>query len=343
MADYVVMLNTIRSNASALYQERVPAATAENFQEVGTSLLQYEASKNEFLDAFVYKICFTEVSNRRYRNPWAVLKKGTKPYGGIKEIVHTNPVKGVAFDGSTTSDMLTVSKPDVKTAYFKRNREDKYPVSISDAQLKTAFLNPAEFGAFHQSVLNAMYSGDEMDEYLLMRNAVSASIDEGKMKVVEIDYAANPAALIKGVQTISRYYKYESNEYAGYNVQNAADIEAGTKSPVTTWCPPEKQILLIREDVDVETDIEVLAKAFNMDKANFSQRKLGIDAFNDPDVLCVLCDESLFNFEDDLYKVTSFVNGSNLVTNFWLHHWETIGLNPFANAVAFKQKASAEG
>ena len=237
MADYVVMLNTIRSNASALYQERVPLATQDNFSAVGTALLEVDADKNEFLDAFLYKVCFTEVSNRRFRNPWAVLKKGTKPYGGMKEVVHTNPVKGKKFDGSEVSDMLVVSKPDVKTIYFKRNREDKYPVSISDAQLKTAFISPAEFGSFHQSVLNAMYSGDEMDEYLLMRNAVSSCIDEGKMKVVEIDYASNPAALVKGVQTISRYYKYESAEYAGYNVENAAKIEAGTLTPVTTWSP----------------------------------------------------------------------------------------------------------
>ena len=338
MADYISMLNTIRANSSAQYQERIPEATRDNFTQIGDHLLSYEAGKNEFLDAFVYKICYTEVANRRYSNPWAVLKKGTKPYGGIKESVHTNPVSAVKYDGSNVSDMLTVTKPDVKTAYFKRNREDKYPISISDAQLKTAFISPAEFGSFHQSVLNAMYSGDAMDEYLLMRNTVSENIDTGKMKTVEVDYAADPAALVKGVQTISRYFKYESAEYAGYNTEKAAEIAAGTLTPVMTWCPQDKQVLLIREDVDVNTDIDVLAKAFNMDKTNFSQRKVGVDTFNDPDVLCVLCDESIFNFEDDLYKVTSFTNGSNLTTNYWLHHWQTLGLNPFANAVAFKQK-----
>lgn len=341
MADYITMLNTIHSNSSAQYQERIPQATRENFTQVGTALLNYEAEKNEFLNAFVYKICFTEVSNRRYKNPWAVLKKGTKPYGGIKEVVHTNPVNAVKFDGSVTSDLLTVYKPDVKTTYFKRNREDKYPVSISDAQLKTAFISPAEFGAFHQSVLNAMYSGDEQDEYLLMRNAVSENIASGNLRVIEVDYATDPAELVKAVQTISRYFKYESTDYAGYNVQKATEIEAGTLTPVYTWCPPEKQVLLIREDVDVETDIEVLAKAFNMDKANFSQRKLGFDALDDGSVLCVLADEGFFDFQDDLYKVTNFTNGSNLTTSFFLHHWETIGLNPLANCVVFKQKANA--
>ena len=343
MADYITMLNTIRANQGALYQKRIPEATQENFQEVGTALLNYDAHKNEFLDAFVYKICWQESISRKYSNPWAVLKKGTKPYGGMKEQRHTNPAKGKKFNGSTTSDMLEVNKPDVKTVLFKRNREDKYPVSVSDAQLKTAFLNPAEFASFHQDVLNSMYSGDEMDEYLLMRQAVADVIKEGEIKTIEIDYDGSTAALVKGVQTISRYFKYESTEYAGYNLINADAITAGTKTPVVTWTPTDKQVLLIREDIDVETDIDVLAKAFNMDKTNFTQRKVGVDTFGtgNEDVLCVLADESWFNFEDDLYKVASFNNGSNLTTNYWLHHWETIGLSPLANAVAFKKKASA--
>lgn len=344
MPNYVTMLNTIRANQGELYQQRIPEATDTNFKDVGTALLTYDDSKNEFLNAFIYKICWQESVSRRYSNPWAVLKKGTKPYGGMKESRHTNPVKGKEFNGSATSDMLEVNKPDVKTVLFKRNRQQKYPVSISDAQLRTAFLNPAEFAKFHQDTLNAMYSGDEMDEYLLMRKAVGDIISEGKIKTIEVDYDGSTASLVKGVQTISRYFKYESSEYAGYNQMNAEAITGGTLTPVVTWCPTDKQVLLIREDVDVETDIDVLAKAFNMDKTNFSQRKVGIDTFGEgnDDVLCMLADESFFDFEDDLYKVSSFFNGSNLVTNYWLHHWETIGLNPLANAVAFKRKAAAE-
>lgn len=343
MPNYVTMLNTIHANGSALYQKRIPLATDENFKEVGTALLEYDDSKNEFLNAFVYKICWQESVSRKYSNPWAVLKRGTKPFGGMKEIRHVNPVKGKKFDGSNVSDMLEVNKPDVKTMYFKRNREDKYPVSISDAQLKTAFLSPTEFGFFHQDVLNAMYSGDEMDEYLLMRQAVGDAIKDGKVKVIEVDYDNNPAELIMGVQTTSRYFKYESTDFSGYNLAKAAEIEAGTETPVVTWCPTEKQVLLIREDVDVKTDIDVLAKAFNMDKTNFTQRKVGVDTFGEgnEDVLCMLADESFFQFEDDLYKVANFNNGSNLTTNYWLHHWETIGLSLLANAVAFKKKAAA--
>lgn len=341
MPNFFNVINTIREKGSELYQDRIPVVTQENMREVGTMLTShdYEPQKNEFLNALVYKVAFTEVMNRRWKNPLAVLKKGTRPFGGFKEVAHVNPTKGKEFteDGS---DLFTTEKPDVKTAYFRRNRRQKYPVSISDAQLRTAFHSPAEFGKLYNGIVNAMYSGDDMDEYLLMRDGLSACISEGRVKTIEIDYETNPSELIKGINTISRYFKYESDQYAGYNLVNSAQIEAG-EDPCITWCPPERQVLLIREDVDVNTDIEVLAKAFNMDKTDFTPRKIGVDTFSDPSILCVLADESFFEFEDEEYKVTNFENGSNLTKKFYLHHWETIQFNGLANAVAFKQKQSA--
>lgn len=342
MPNFYNVINTIRDKSSELYQSRIPTVTSENMRDVGVMLTStdYETQKNEFLNGLVYKVAFMDVMNRRWKNPLAVLKQGTRPYGGFKEVAHTNPVKGKQFDGMDASDLLTTEKPDVKTAYFRRNRQQKYPVSISDAQLRTAFASPAEFGKLYESIINAMYSGDDMDEYLLMRNGLSECISGGRVKTIEIDYEANPSDLIKGINTVSRFFKYESDQYAGYNLINKTAIEAGTDTPCITWCPTERQVLLIREDVDVNTDIEVLAKAFNMNKTDFVTRKIGIDTFSDPSILCVLADQSFFEFEDEEYTVRNFVNGSNLTTKYFLHHWETIQFNALANCVAFKQSSA---
>ena len=338
--DFYSIINTIRSNSTNGYKARIPEATSANMSDIGIMLTSqdYQSEKNEFLNGLVYKVAFKDVMNRRWKNPLAVLKKGTRPYGGFKEVAHTNPVKGKQFNGDDVSGLFSNEKPDVKTAYFRRNRQQEYPVSISDAQLKTAFNSPAEFGKLYESIINAMYSGDEMDEYHLMRNGLSQCITDGRVKTIEVDYEANPSDLIKSINTVSRYFKYESDQYAGYNLINKTAIEAGTETPCITWCPTERQVLLIREDVDINTDIEVLAKAFNMDKTDFAPRKIGIDTFSDPDVLCVLADQSFFEFEDEEYKVKSFDNGHTLTMKYFLHHWETIQFNGLANCVAFKQK-----
>lgn len=342
--DVISILNTIRANNSAVYQERIPEATEQNMKDVGNAILAYQACTNEFLDALVNRIAFVIVSNRRYKNPLAILKKGTKPFGTDIEEILTNPVSAVAFNGSATDDMLKITKPDVKTAFHRMNRQDKYPVSISTPQLQKAFLNAGEFGSFVNSVISAMYSGDEMDEYLLMRNLVSEGITEKKVKAITLDTAYDGSeesskALVKLAKTLSANFTFISGDYNGYNVANDAKIKAGTVTPAKTWTPKENQVLLIRSDVDACTDVEVLAKAFNMDKTKFLERKIVVDSFGDENTLMFLCDDAIFKVMDDLYQVRSFDNGSNLTTNYWLHHWQTMSLSLFGNGVAIQNPA----
>lgn len=342
--NYIEIINTIHANSSALYQERVPEATQQNLEAVGNAIMAYEATQNEFLSALVGKIAFQVVSNRRYKNPLAILKKGAKPFGTDIEEIYTNPVSAVKFDGSATSDMLKVTKPDVKTIYHRMNRQDKYPVSVSGPQLQKAFTSGAEMEKFIQSIINAMYSGDDMDEYLLMRNLVSEAVAESKVKTLELTYngdAETSKDLIKLIKTISLNMTFASKDYNGYNVANASKISAKNVTPCITWTPKENQVLLIRADVDANTDVEVLAKAFNMEKTDFLQRKIVVDSFGDDDTLCFIADENAFEVRDDFYQVRSFDNGENLVTNFWLHHWQTLSLSLFANGVAIKKEPAA--
>ena len=340
MADVISILNTIRANSNAQYQERIPVLTQNNIEAVGNAIMSYEVDKNTFLDALINRIAFPWVSNRRYKNPLAILKSGQKPYGTDIQEIYTNPVAAKTYDGSNTSDMLEVTKPDTKTMYHRMNRQDKYPVSISDAQLQKAFTSIGEMGVFIQSIINAMYSGDEMDEYLLMRNLVKDAIENNKIKTLEVDYDGSETTakdLIKLVKTISVNMTFPSKDFNGYNVLNKDKITAKTLTAATTWTPKENQIILIRSDVDAATDVEVLAKAFNMDKTNFLARKFVVDTFGDDDTLMCIADEKAFVVKDDQYTVRSFQNGSNLVTNYWLHHWQTISLSLFGNCVAIRK------
>lgn len=341
--DIITILNTIRANNSSLYQERVPEATQQNLESVGASIINYEAVTNEFLSALVNRIAFTIVSNRRFQNPLAILKKGGKPFGTDIEEIFTNPVSAVTFDGSNTSDMLKVTKPDVKTVFHRMNRQDKYPVSISSVQLQKAFKSLNEMEKFINSIITAMYSGDEMDEYILMRNLVAEGIADNKLINFEVDYDGGETTskdLIKLIKTLSLNFTFPSKDYNGYNSLNASGIEGKTITACTTWTPKENQVILIRSDVDASTDVEVLAKAFNLDKTDFLKRKIVVDNFGDDKTLVVICDESMFQVYDDLYQVRSFDNGSNLTTNYWLHHWQTMSMSLFANAVAIKQKTA---
>lgn len=344
--DWILALNTIRANNSQGYQERIPVATKENFAEVGKKIMSFEADTNEFLSALVNRIGFVEASNRRFKNPLAVLKTGGMPFGTTIEEIYTNPVTAKSYDANEVGDLLTIEKPDVKTIYHEKNREDKYPVSINMVKLQEAFTSPESLKSFYEtSVLNAMYSGDEMDEFLLMKKTVSSAIAEGRIVTMDIEWDGEEQTsknLVKVLKTLAGDFLFPKTCFNGYNALNAEKIGAKEMTEAITWTPAANQIILVRTDVDAATDVEVLAKAFNMEKTDFLKRKFVVDDFGDEDTLCMICDENIFKFKDTFYQVRSFNNGSNLTQKWWLHHHQLLSLSLFGNAVAIKKKAAAE-
>lgn len=337
------ILNTIRANSSQMYQDRIPEATANNLKDIGGLLVDYQVARNEFVDALINKIAFTICSSRRYKNPLSVLKKGKKPFGTDIEEIYVNPVAGSEFDSSTTADLLEVKKADVKTIYHRSNRRNKYKVTISVPEIQRAFTSMDGVAKLINTKIDAMYSGDEVDEYLLMRNLFADAITKNMIVSHEVEYDGKEETskeLIKLVKTLSLNMTFASNDYNGYNVLNKEGITAGSITPCTTWTPKENQVLLIRSDVDAATDVEVLAKAFNMEKTEFLKRKIVVDTFGDDKTLCVICDDAFVQMYDELYQAEQFHNGSTLTQSYWLHHWQLISLSLFANAVAIQQTAA---
>jgi hypothetical protein len=82
-------------------------------------------------------------------------------------------------------------------------------------------------------------------------------------------------------------------------------------------------------------DVELLATAFNMDKTEFIQKVIPVDDFNGFNVWGILCDKSWFRINDTYYGLREFQNGSNITTNYYLHHHSIIQYNLLANAVVF--------
>lgn len=341
--DFILAINTIRANNSAGYQDRIPVATQENFAQVGQKIMSFEADTNEFLSALVNRIGFVEASTRRFKNPLAVLKTGGMPFGTTIEELYTNPVVGKEYDPNEVGDLLTIEKPDTKTIFHKKNRENKYPISINMVKLQEAFVSPDALREFYEAnILNAMYSGDEMDEFMLMKKTISTAIAEERIVSIEVEYDGEEKTardLIKTLKTLSGDFTFPKTCYNGYSSLNATKIAAKELTPAVTWTPAANQIILVRTDVDATTDVEVLAKAFNMDKTDFLKRKFVVDNFEDEDTLCVICDENIFKFKDTFYQVRSFNNGSNLTQKWWLHHHQVLSLSLFGNAVAIKKKA----
>ena len=121
--------------------------------------------------------------------------------------------------------------------------------------------------------------------------------------------------------------RYPSTEYNAYSKMS------GSSSKVTTWTDESRVVVILNSDVATEIDVDVLAAAFNMDKANFLGRVIEVDGFNDDKILGVICDEAFLQIYSNLFRFDEFYNARTMSWNYYLHTWDTFAISPFANAV----------
>jgi hypothetical protein len=334
MADMKAVLDVIRANASQEYQDRVPLAERTTITAVGAPILAYTAVQNEFLTALVNRIALTIVQNKTAKNPLAVLKKGTIPLGADIQEIFTNMAKDTGFDGSGSA-LLTKTTPDTKALYHRINRKGQYPVTITKPQLQTAFTSYSALENLLTSIVTSMYSGDNYDEFILMKNLFADAITNDKIVTASVSHVnteASAKAFVKAVKNASSAFTFPSSAFNTY-FDNKPDSDIG--DPVTTWTPVNDQILLIRADIMNEIDVEVLASAFNMNKVEFLAKTLRVDSFGSAsNCLAILCDRSCVQVYDNLFETTNFYNPQGLYWNYWLNHWQTYSISLFANALA---------
>jgi hypothetical protein len=343
MATAVDVVNAV-INTSTTLKENIPLATAATLQTTGGAIMSYTPYMNEFISGLVNRILFQEAHNMVYENPLKVFKGVDVPYGTDVQDSIANPAVATPYDSTAMSDVLAPANPDVKTVYYRRNRQDKYKVTVYDEQLSGAFLNAETFNNFVSMILNTLTSGDNIDEFKLMKGLVGQAINDGNIgsttvKTADVTHEEFAKSIITDARAKFLQFQFPSSAYNAYKkMADAAHVAGAT--PLTTWTSPERISIMLRADVAAYTDVEVLAKAFNMGKAEFLGRQVIVDSFGDTDnaakTLAIIMDNTAIRIHDNTYKMAETpYNAATLSRTYFLHHWETMAYSPFANAHAF--------
>lgn len=324
-ASSIDILNAIRANASSTYQERIPKATQDNIKDIGNAMMQYEATQNEFLSALVNRIARVIITSKSYENPLRVFKKGMLEYGETIEEIFVNIAKAHQFDPAVAEkEVFKREIPDVNAVFHKLNYKNFYKTTISNEQLRQAFLSSNGVTDLIARIVDSLYTGSEFDEYLIMKQLIVDACNEGKMYPVHVDAinADNAKGIVSTIKGISNALEFMSGRY------NAMGVLTHTKK--------NRQVLLVDAKFDAVIDVEVLASAFNMDKAEFMGRRVLVDNFGDlTGVVACLVDEDWFMVFDNLISFTENYNGEGLYWNYFYHVWKTFSSSPFANAIVF--------
>ena len=332
------ILNAIRDNASTFYGERVPESTRNNLAQIGDAITSDTNIMNEFITSLVNKVALSNVKSKMFKNPLARLKKAGIPMGNTIEEIYINPAIDVTYDNDQKK-LLKTTKPDGKVAYYGLNRKSEYPVTVNELELRRAFTNEQEFMSMYNAIVVSLYSGDNIDEFLLMKGVLSKAVDSNAITTVECDLS-DPANVSKSISNLSKQFEFPNTEFSGYNLVNKNKIASG-ETKCVTFCPRDRQVLLLRADVETEINYEVLARMFHIDLVELKAMTILVDSFTaTKNVYAVLCDIDAIQVRDVVFKVTSQYISNTLEWNFWLHHWQHMYLSMFGNAVAFVEKSN---
>lgn len=344
MATAVDVVNAVINTSSTL-KDNIPIATNATLQNTGTAIMSYTPFMNEFINGLVNRILFQEAHNVTYDNPLKIFKGVDIPFGTDVQDSIANPAVATPYDSTAMSDVLSPGDPDVKTVYYRRNRQDKYKVTVYDATLAGAFTNADTFNNFVSMILNTLTSGDNIDEFKLMKGLLGQAINDGNINKTSIaagaDHKAFAETLVTDIRAKFLQFQFPSSAYNCYQkMATAAGIQNAT--PLTTWTTPDRISVLVRADVAAFTDVEVLAKAFNMNKADFLGRQVLVDSFGDTGdaakTLAIIADNTFLRTHDNRFQMAETpYNASTLSRTYFLHHWETMACSPFANAWAFTE------
>ena len=355
----VDVLNAIRNSASINYRDYVPIATADadSIRAIGATIMDYPALQNEFLNALVNRIGRVILTSKSYQNPWAMFKKGFLEFGETIEEVFTNLAKPFQFDPAVAENEIFKREiPDVRSAFHVLNYQKFYKATVSQEQLRMAFMSWDGVTSLISSIVESMYTAANYDEFITMKYLLCKRMLSGETYFVPTpDNIAGPTPKdwIKLIRNYSNNLTFLSPDY------NLAGVYNSTEK--------NNQYIIIPSKWMAEFDVEVLAAAFNMDKVSFMGHVVMVDSFTNLDtarlnelfkddptyteigaidmaelglVVAVLVDKDFFMIFDNLQNFTENYNGQGLYWNYFYHVWKTFSTSPYANAVLFANTAT---
>lgn len=349
-ASSVDILNAIRNSASTNYRDFVPKAsnTAESIRRIGEIVMQYTPLQNEFLNALVNRIARVIITSKMYSNPLSMFKKGLIDFGETIEEIFVNIANPHQYDVEESENKVFAREiPDVRAAFHTLNYKKFYKQTIQNKDLNQAFLSWDGITDLISKIVNAMYTAANYDEFVTTKYMLAKAILDGRLSAITVDANDAKGAVTK-IKGVSNALTFMSNNY------NAAGVQ--------TFTDKDDQYLLVNSQFDSEIDVEVLASAFNMSKAEFMGHRILIDGFGTLDVArlnalfkddpnyeepsqdtltalnaipAVLVDKNFFMIFDNMFEFTENYNGQGLYWNYFYHTWKTFSMSPFANALVF--------
>lgn len=342
-------LNAMREMSvknGSIYHQYVPVVTeSSTIGEFGAPIL--DPSNTAVLNDFVgllEKVVYTAVYNKTFNSPLAQLEGDRMPLGQFIEDVYVNPAKARGFDVNDFAGLLQKYEAQVATQYLSVNSDLQYCVTITRDKIRNAFTSWNNLEEFISGMVNSLYNGAYITRYNQTKGLPLAAFNAGAIKYEVITNPTTEAtakALIRKIRADYSKFQIPSTQFNAWQ-----DVKGEGAFALKTWSDPQDIVVMISADVEALIDVEVLAAAFNMSKADFLGRVIVVDDFSQYDddgnvavdgsmIKVVLADRSWFKIKTQDFETSEFRNPNNRTTQVYLNDVRMVGYSLFANAKVY--------
>lgn len=331
-----------------------------SLHNIGQYIMKYEAYQNAYLTALVNRIARVIVTSRVWKDKWSVFDMGTLDYGETIEEIFVNIAKPHSYDPAKAETQVFKREiPDVRAAFHSMNYQKFYKVTISNDQLRQAFLSYYDMNELIARIVDSLYTAMNLDtfltkKYMLAREAINGGIYTVVTEPISGD-GADPD------DAITKYRQYTNNLEFLKTLYNRAGVRNST--------PISDQVIIVPNEAEAILGVKVLAAAFNLSEVDYISKRIAVDSFEfDADdearlaelfanddtykpftaeekkalqsISAVKLAKDWFMCFDNFEQFTENYNGEGLYWQYFFHVWKTFSVSPFANAVLFTSQAS---
>lgn len=348
----VSVLNSVRTNASAYYQSLIPEIVLEDMADsrsIGALFSAYPTLALELSQGLWGQIAEVYFGNLQNGDPWMALDGPEVRPGDTIQNTYIDIAKPYQYQISDTPwDVFKPEEVDCQTVFHHLNLKDYVKQTIYNHEIEQAFYSWDGLAEYINRVLYNMVESVNYAVYQAKKYMIAHAILEGQMYPIQV-----PTVTKENASTVTTIIKKNIDDMKFPSRKfNIANVMTSTR--------PEDLYVIVNTEFASVNDVEVLAQAFNMDKAQFlNVKQLLVDSFGNLDTEWL---NSMFGNqpgyeeikESDL-KLLDAVPAVIVARNYLIsrpfkrwhddirnpqyasinhfeHFWYIMGVSPFANA-----------
>lgn len=321
------------------FQQRITRPTQRDISQFLEDILAPMNNDlwNEFCNILINRIGMQIVHSKRWDNPLAAaFGKGNMLYGNTIQELAPKWLRAHAYQNDVET-LLKVHKPDFAQIFHSVNRKEKYVFSFNADEFRAAVADGADgvgINSLLDSLITAQLNSANYDEYIIMKQLIAEY--EAKWGFFNVQLSALPTdeatakEFLKDVRQIASKFRFPSTLYNAGLYEDLPVFEMD----------PDNIIMLATPETLASVDVDALAAAFNIDRAEIRYRIVEVDEFPIPNTAAILTTRDFYLAYDYVYQTTSFFNPETLNTNYYLHVWQLLSVSPLVPCVRFSTEAS---